>query len=67
MDVEVRNKLAKIYSLMLSRLPMSGHLMWLRQLLMPICPDIEQAILPSRLKFCPEREQASVRIIRGPV
>ena len=40
--------------------------MWLRQLPMPICPDIEQAILPSRLKFCPDREQASVRIIRGP-
>jgi hypothetical protein len=45
---------------------MSGHLMWLRQLPMPVCPDIEQAILPSRLNFCPDREQASVRIIRGP-
>jgi hypothetical protein len=38
------------------RLPMSGHLMWLRQLPMPVCSDIEQAILPSRLNFCPDRE-----------
>ena len=48
------------------RLPMSGHLMWLCQLLTPVCLDMEQAISPTRLKFCPDREQASIRIIRGP-
>jgi hypothetical protein len=37
-----------------------------QQLSTTLCPDCEQAILPSAPKFCLDCEQAFIRIIQGP-
>jgi hypothetical protein len=46
---------------------LSGHLNMPHRLSMGLCPDIEQAILPSRPKFCPDCKQTYIGIIRGPL